>query len=140
MVVSAVRELSWVVVGVLFRLVHRNASSLVVVWGSVVVWSRVDCQERCGQSSASVEGGCGSRAVGCEVGFFSYHFMFNNCHSRCASLRLRLQPGKKKEAKVEEEVKLGPTVREGEDVFGVAHIYASFNDTFVVRVDCPVWR
>jgi ribosomal protein S11 len=28
----------------------------------------------------------------------------------------------------------GPRVREGEKVFGVAHIYASFNDTFVVRV------
>lgn len=27
---------------------------------------------------------------------------------------------------------LGPTVREGEHVFGVAHIFASFNDTFVV--------
>jgi len=28
---------------------------------------------------------------------------------------------------------VGPTVREGELVFGVAHIFASFNDTFVVR-------
>jgi len=27
---------------------------------------------------------------------------------------------------------LGPTVREGEYVFGVAHIFASFNDTFIV--------
>lgn len=32
-------------------------------------------------------------------------------------------------------VKLGPTVREGEEVFGVAHIYASFNDTFVHVTD-----
>lgn len=32
-----------------------------------------------------------------------------------------------------EVVKLGPTVKEGETVFGVCHIYASFNDTFVVR-------
>ena len=26
-----------------------------------------------------------------------------------------------------------PNPREGEHVFGVAHIFASFNDTFVVR-------
>ncbi|KAL5215776.1 hypothetical protein ABZP36_007177 [Zizania latifolia] len=31
----------------------------------------------------------------------------------------------------EENVTLGPTVREGEYVFGVAHIFASFNDTFI---------
>nr|CAB3448936.1 unnamed protein product [Digitaria exilis] len=31
----------------------------------------------------------------------------------------------------EETVTLGPTVREGEHVFGVAHIFASFNDTFI---------
>lgn len=30
---------------------------------------------------------------------------------------------------------LGPTVRDGENVFGVAHIYASFNDTFVHVTD-----
>ena len=38
-------------------------------------------------------------------------------------------------AKVEEVVKLGPAVREGEEVFAVAHIYASFNDTFVHVTD-----
>lgn len=27
---------------------------------------------------------------------------------------------------------LGPAVREGEQVFGVVHIFASFNDTFIV--------
>lgn len=32
----------------------------------------------------------------------------------------------------EEVVTLGPAVREGEHVFGVAHIFASFNDTFIV--------
>ncbi|XP_010272482.1 PREDICTED: 40S ribosomal protein S14-like [Nelumbo nucifera] len=31
----------------------------------------------------------------------------------------------------EENVTLGPTVREGENVFGAAHIVASFNDTFI---------
>jgi hypothetical protein len=35
-------------------------------------------------------------------------------------------------AAVVEKTYLGPRVREGEQVFGVAHIYASFNDTFVV--------
>ena len=29
----------------------------------------------------------------------------------------------------------GPSAREGEDVFGVAHIFASFNDTFVHVTD-----
>mmetsp|Transcript_9073 Transcript_9073/g.18641 ORF Transcript_9073/g.18641 Transcript_9073/m.18641 type:complete len:150 (+) Transcript_9073:70-519(+) len=41
----------------------------------------------------------------------------------------------KRAPKVEAEVTLGPTVREGEIVFGVAHIYASFNDTFVHVTD-----
>merc|ERR1712083_168288 len=36
---------------------------------------------------------------------------------------------------VEAAVTLGPTVREGEIVFGVAHIFASFNDTFVHVTD-----
>ncbi|KAB1221342.1 40S ribosomal protein S14-3 [Morella rubra] len=35
----------------------------------------------------------------------------------------------------EENVTLGPAVREGEQVFGVAHIYASFNDTFIHVTD-----
>ncbi|BBN18533.1 small subunit ribosomal protein S14e [Marchantia polymorpha subsp. ruderalis] len=40
--------------------------------------------------------------------------------------------GKKKVREVKEDnVTLGPSVREGEHVFGVAHIFASFNDTFV---------
>jgi len=36
---------------------------------------------------------------------------------------------------VEASTTLGPTVREGEIVFGVAHIFASFNDTFVHVTD-----
>ena len=32
---------------------------------------------------------------------------------------------------------VGPNAREGELVFGVAHIFASFNDTFVVRIPRP---
>merc|ERR1719179_130298 len=46
-----------------------------------------------------------------------------------------MAPRKAKADKVEEVVHLGPTVREGENVFGVAHIYASFNDTFVHVTD-----
>ena len=40
-----------------------------------------------------------------------------------------------KEVKEDAPVSLGPTVREGEHVFGVAHIFASFNDTFVHVTD-----
>jgi len=35
----------------------------------------------------------------------------------------------------EEPASLGPQVAEGELVYGVAHIYASFNDTFVHVTD-----
>merc|ERR1711887_406968 len=38
---------------------------------------------------------------------------------------------KKREAKEEEVVRLGPQVNDGENVFGVCHLYASYNDTFV---------
>ena len=38
--------------------------------------------------------------------------------------------GEAKEAK-EENTMLGPRAKEGEHVYAVAHIYASFNDTFV---------
>ena len=41
----------------------------------------------------------------------------------------------KKEAKEEVQISLGLQVKDGEDVFGVAHIYASFNDTFVHVTD-----
>merc|ERR1712125_50696 len=42
---------------------------------------------------------------------------------------------KKERVKVVEEVKLGPTVAPGEQVLAVAHIFASFNDTFVHVTD-----
>eukprot|EP01129_Flabellula_baltica_P014657 TRINITY_DN7074_c0_g1_i1.p3 TRINITY_DN7074_c0_g1~~TRINITY_DN7074_c0_g1_i1.p3 ORF type:complete len:154 (-),score=39.76 TRINITY_DN7074_c0_g1_i1:55-516(-) len=42
----------------------------------------------------------------------------------------------KRENRVEEEIILGPrNLREGELVWGVCHIYASFNDTFVHVTD-----
>ena len=42
---------------------------------------------------------------------------------------------KKKGTGTEENVTLGPSTREGELVYGVAHIFASFNDTFVHVTD-----
>merc|ERR1712204_163026 len=42
---------------------------------------------------------------------------------------------KKVRAEEAPAVSLGPQVREGEIVFGVAHIFASFNDTFVHVTD-----
>ncbi|KAI0794993.1 ribosomal protein S11-domain-containing protein [Abortiporus biennis] len=46
-----------------------------------------------------------------------------------------MPPKKVKVAREEATVSLGPQVAEGELVFGVAHIYASFNDTFVHVTD-----
>lgn len=42
---------------------------------------------------------------------------------------------RKKAAQQEENISLGPQVPEGEEVFGVCHIFASFNDTFVHVTD-----
>merc|ERR1712141_175653 len=42
---------------------------------------------------------------------------------------------RKNKVQKEEQVQLGPQVLEGENVFGVAHIFASFNDTFVHITD-----
>jgi len=46
-----------------------------------------------------------------------------------------MAPKKGTEKKVETVTSLKPAVREGETVFGVAHIYASFNDTFIHVTD-----
>ena len=47
-----------------------------------------------------------------------------------------MAPRKGQKAHKEETVvQLGPQVEEGENVFGVAHIFASFNDTFVHVTD-----
>ena len=51
-------------------------------------------------------------------------------------LSVSMAPRKGKKEKTEEvQVSLGPQVREGVEVFAVAHIYASFNDTFVHVTD-----
>ena len=55
----------------------------------------------------------------------SHHLFFNQ------KLYSKMAP-KVKAPKQVENTQLGPQAREGEEVFGVAHIYASFNDTFVV--------
>ncbi|GJQ84607.1 RpS14a [Trypoxylus dichotomus] len=49
--------------------------------------------------------------------------------------KLIMAPRKGKVQKEEPQVSLGPQIREGEIVFGVAHIFASFNDTFVHVTD-----
>merc|ERR1711941_204813 len=46
-----------------------------------------------------------------------------------------MAPKKKTADRPQENVSLGPQVRDGELVFGVARIFASFNDTFVHVTD-----
>lgn len=46
-----------------------------------------------------------------------------------------MAPKRGKAPKEDVQLQLGPQVREGENVFGVAHIFASFNDTFVHVTD-----
>lgn len=46
-----------------------------------------------------------------------------------------MAPRKGKQQQEQVQVSLGPQVKEGERVFGVAHIFASFNDTFVHVTD-----
>ena len=46
-----------------------------------------------------------------------------------------MAPKKSAGGAAQENVTLGPAARDGEHVFGVAHIFASFNDTFVHITD-----
>ncbi|XP_027693400.1 40S ribosomal protein S14 [Vombatus ursinus] len=46
-----------------------------------------------------------------------------------------MAPRKGKERKEEQVISPGPQVAEGQNVFGVCHIFASFNDTFVHVTD-----
>lgn len=66
---------------------------------------------------------------------FLFCFFFVDFEGNLKNLITRMAPRKNKVAKEEVQVSLGPQVREGENVFGVAHIYASFNDTFVHVTD-----
>ena len=64
------------------------------------------------------------------------HYFFPDIKHLCISDLVTMAPRKgKRDAKEEVQVSLGPQVRDGELVFGVAHIYASFNDTFVHVTD-----
>ncbi len=47
----------------------------------------------------------------------------------------KMGPRKGQQVAKQEQVSLGPQIAEGELNFGVAHIYASFNDTFVHVTD-----
>merc|ERR1711931_609737 len=58
-----------------------------------------------------------------------------DCLTDRLGLNFIMAPRKNKTEKVEEVVTLGPKVAEGEHVFGVAHVYASFNDTFIHVTD-----
>lgn len=55
--------------------------------------------------------------------------------SSVVDLMQTMAPRKGKEKKEEQVISLGPQVAEGENVFGVCHIFASFNDTFVHVTD-----
>ena len=46
-----------------------------------------------------------------------------------------MSKAKKEDGEVAEVTEIGPKAAEGENVFAVAHIYASFNDTFVHVTD-----
>lgn len=46
-----------------------------------------------------------------------------------------MAPRKGKVVKEEVQVSLGPQVKEGENVFALCHIFASYNDTFVHVTD-----
>merc|ERR1711933_216079 len=62
---------------------------------------------------------------------FTSNFLF---HDLKQNYRFKMAPRRGKTAP-QEQVVLGPQAKEGENVFGVAHIYASFNDTFVHVTD-----
>ncbi|KAF9979244.1 ribosomal protein S14, S11 [Actinomortierella ambigua] len=51
------------------------------------------------------------------------------------AMKFEMSKKVKSAPKVQENISLGPQVRGDEEVFGVAHIFASFNDTFVHVTD-----
>ncbi|XP_078355280.1 small ribosomal subunit protein uS11-like [Oculina patagonica] len=52
----------------------------------------------------------------------------------CKAFSMAPRKGQKQQGG-EQNISLGPQASEGEDVFAVAHIFASFNDTFVHITD-----
>jgi hypothetical protein len=64
------------------------------------------------------------------------HAILDGTHPRpSSSLQSKKRGGEA--AADQTNLPLGPRAMEGELVFGVAHIFASFNDTFVVREASP---
>ncbi|CAF1855283.1 hypothetical protein YC2023_052931 [Brassica napus] len=56
----------------------------------------------------------------------------NNHHTKTTTSPCFIMSRRKTREPKEETVTLGPAVRDGEQVFGVVHIFASSNDTFIV--------
>ncbi|TYI36183.1 hypothetical protein ES332_A03G124800v1 [Gossypium tomentosum] len=69
----------------------------------------------------------------------SFVHLLRHLKSRSSSTPLLIASSAMSRRKVrepkEETMTLGPAVRDGEHVFGVAHIFASFNDTFIHVTD-----
>ena len=95
--------------------------------------SRVDVYKFLGQSIASVDLLHTKPSRSIAVAALLRPFLGDalQLHSQ---LLCKMAP-KVKKSGAEENVTLGPATREGELVFGVAHIFASFNDTFVHVTD-----
>lgn len=71
----------------------------------------------------------------CPVDVIFFSLLKTNTSVCCITFnfsRWIFQSRRKNREPKEENVTLGPAVRDGEHVFGVAHIFASFNDTFIV--------
>ncbi|RDX92824.1 40S ribosomal protein S14, partial [Mucuna pruriens] len=65
---------------------------------------------------------------------FRFSVVFGNARGNFDRIFVAQSRRKVREPK-EENVTLGPAVRDGEHVFGVARIFASFNDTFIHVTD-----
>jgi hypothetical protein len=68
---------------------------------------------------------------GNERDFISFRFLTFSVKLK----QTKMGPRKGQQVAKQEQVSLGPQIAEGELNFGVAHIYASFNDTFVHVTD-----
>ena len=76
------------------------------------------------------------RAIGSSQGFSAINSPSASLSGgRVWRRRAEMAPRKGKEKEEERVISLGPQVAEGENVFGVCHIFAAFNDTFVHVTD-----
>lgn len=115
-----------------------SAGRLQVAGGGMVVMRRSSSSSSQGLAPSELSALCGFRAPRQQ---HQYHLQQPPAATTClltqplppsALLRRCLQVRKSTQ---EENVTLGPATREGELVWGVAHIFASFNDTFVHVTD-----